>query len=113
MMDTCPKCHGEMWDNRNKKTNPKAPDFKCKDKACDGVIWPARDNRPQQVSEYRENISATQPVARQPDWDAIAEGKVRHGLVIAFIEKGAIYSKETCEEIERWQDYILSGVFKP
>ncbi len=31
-----------MWDNRSKKTNPKAPDFKCKDKDCDGVIWPPR-----------------------------------------------------------------------
>jgi single-strand DNA-binding protein len=39
----CPKCGGEMWDNRASKRNPKAPDFKCKDKACDGVIWPPRD----------------------------------------------------------------------
>ena len=23
----------------DKKTNPKAPDFKCKDKTCTGVIW--------------------------------------------------------------------------
>ena len=30
----CPKCGGEMWDNRDDKRNPKAPDFKCKDKAC-------------------------------------------------------------------------------
>src|SRR5690349_7402634 len=34
----CPKCGGEMWDNRASKRNPKAPDFKCKDKGCDGVI---------------------------------------------------------------------------
>jgi hypothetical protein len=40
---TCPKCSGEMWDNRPSKRNPKAPDFKCKDKACDGVVWPPRD----------------------------------------------------------------------
>ena len=39
----CPKCSGEMWDNRAAKRNPRAPDFKCRDKACDGVIWPARD----------------------------------------------------------------------
>jgi hypothetical protein len=31
-----------MWDNREGKKNPKAPDFKCKDKDCDGVIWPPR-----------------------------------------------------------------------
>jgi hypothetical protein len=39
----CPKCGGDMWDNRVGKRNPKAPDFKCKDRGCDGVIWPPRD----------------------------------------------------------------------
>ena len=39
----CPKCTGPMWDNREGKRNPKAPDFKCKDRECDGVIWPKRD----------------------------------------------------------------------
>lgn len=39
---TCPQCNGAMWDNREGKKNPKAPDFKCKDKACDGVIWPPK-----------------------------------------------------------------------
>lgn len=38
----CPICNGDTWDNRAKKTNPKAPDFKCKDKACTGVIWPPK-----------------------------------------------------------------------
>ncbi len=40
----CPKCQGPMWDNRVGKRNPKAPDFKCKDKECDGVVWPPRDS---------------------------------------------------------------------
>jgi hypothetical protein len=38
----CPKCGGPMWDNREGKKNPKAPDFRCKDKSCDGVIWPSK-----------------------------------------------------------------------
>ena len=38
----CPKCGGRMWDNRATKRNPKAPDFKCRDRSCDGVIWPQR-----------------------------------------------------------------------
>ena len=38
----CPKCAGRMWDNRATKRNPKAPDFKCRDRSCDGVIWPAK-----------------------------------------------------------------------
>lgn len=36
---TCPVCDGAMWDNREGKRNPKAPDFKCKDKECNGAIW--------------------------------------------------------------------------
>ena len=43
---SCPKCGGAMWDNRQSKRNPRAPDFKCRDKACDGVIWPPRDAVP-------------------------------------------------------------------
>lgn len=40
----CRDCGGEMWDNRNNKRNPKAPDFKCKDKVnCDGAAWIQKD----------------------------------------------------------------------
>jgi hypothetical protein len=39
---SCPKCGGPLWDNRETKKNPKAPDFKCRDKTCDGVIWPPK-----------------------------------------------------------------------
>ena len=42
----CPKCQGPMWDNRVGKRNPKAPDFKCKDRECDGVVWPPRGAKP-------------------------------------------------------------------
>lgn len=38
----CPKCGGRMWDNRLSKRNPKAPDFKCRSRSCDGVVWPSR-----------------------------------------------------------------------
>jgi len=43
----CPKCGGEMWDNRGDNNRRRAGgfklsnDFKCRDKACGGVIWPA------------------------------------------------------------------------
>jgi hypothetical protein len=40
---SCPKCEGAMWDNRESKRNPRAPDFKCKDASCGGVVWPPRD----------------------------------------------------------------------
>lgn len=43
--ESCPKCGGRMWDNRATKRNPKAPDFKCRDRSCDGVIWPSKDGK--------------------------------------------------------------------
>ena len=39
---SCPKCGGRMWDNRLSKRNPKAPDFKCRNRSCDGVVWPPK-----------------------------------------------------------------------
>ena len=49
----CPICGGPMWDDRATKRNPRAPDFKCKNKprerggpGCEGVIWPPRDGSP-------------------------------------------------------------------
>src|ERR671937_2730589 len=39
---SCPKCGGRMWDNRLTKRNPRAPDYKCRDRSCDGVIWPPK-----------------------------------------------------------------------
>jgi hypothetical protein len=52
-MPACPICGGAMWDDRATKRNPRAPDFKCKNKpkerggpGCEGVIWPPRDGSP-------------------------------------------------------------------
>lgn len=39
----CPVCKGDMWDNRGKKTNPKAPDFRCKDELCKFTYNPKSD----------------------------------------------------------------------
>ena len=39
---SCPRCGGRMWDNRLSKRNPKAPDYKCRSRACDGAVWPER-----------------------------------------------------------------------
>jgi hypothetical protein len=53
-----------MWDNRGKKKNPKAPDFKCKNKSCDGVIWPPkgknRDDYDQRPPDERDEKSSFQ-----------------------------------------------------
>ena len=54
----CPTCGGKMWDNRATKRNPKAPDFKCRDRACDGVIWPGK---------HRVAVPILTPRTRLPD----------------------------------------------
>ena len=62
---SCPTCSGTMWDNRPKKAsgdaNPKSPDFKCRDKACGGVIW-----------KYGEKPRGPVPQTRGPLLDAPA-----------------------------------------
>jgi hypothetical protein len=46
----CPKCGGRMWDNRLTKRNPKAPDYKCQNRSCDGVLWPPKPGEGQQIA---------------------------------------------------------------
>ena len=72
---SCPKCGGRMWDNRLSKRNPKAPDFKCRNRSCDGVIWPAKAG--QRASSNGRNASGdsssgplvpeTEPTAAETD----------------------------------------------
>lgn len=49
-----------MWDNRVSKTNPKQPDYKCRNRACDGVIWPPRNGTAQRTPAPQQN-TAPQP----------------------------------------------------
>jgi hypothetical protein len=72
----CPRCQGPMWDNRVGKKNPKAPDFKCKDRGCDGVIWPPRGAKPAEaVPAAPETAGAVAPgmpacpICGGPMWD--------------------------------------------
>jgi hypothetical protein len=56
---SCPKCGGRMWDNRLTKRNPKAPDYKCRDRSCDGVIWPSREPSAEHGEEHEEAVTAS------------------------------------------------------
>ena len=63
----CPKCGGRVWDNRASKRNPKAPDYKCRDRTCDGVIWPPKGapatRAPAAVGTGRDGRNADAEVA--------------------------------------------------
>jgi hypothetical protein len=68
---TCPRCQGPMWDNREGKRNPKAPDFKCKDRECDGVIWPPRNAGAPVAAAPSAGAAAASAVATQPPADGM------------------------------------------
>lgn len=68
----CPKCGGRTWDNRLSKRNPKAPDFKCRSRSCDGVIWPPRagekrNTAPAQASEPDNEGEYPRALLDEPD----------------------------------------------
>jgi hypothetical protein len=65
---SCPKCGGRMWDNRMSKRNPKAPDYKCRSRSCDGVVWPSRDTsaRPENESVSESRVGETAATAELP-----------------------------------------------
>jgi hypothetical protein len=67
-MPLCPLCCGPMWYDRTSKRNPRAPDFKCRNKprerggpGCEGVIWPARDGSPSPYPPSAPRRSAAPP----------------------------------------------------
>ena len=59
---SCPKCGGRMWDNRLSKRSPKAPDYKCRSRSCDGVVWPSRNS----ASDAESNDPASATTAELP-----------------------------------------------
>ena len=59
---SCPKCGGRMWDNRLTKRNPKAPDYKCRDRSCDGVIWPPKPAKSDTAEPVRAASEETQEI---------------------------------------------------
>ena len=63
---SCPKCAGRMWDNRLTKRNPKAPDYKCRDRGCDGVVWPDKGTRAageEAVAETEVSVPSDEPAS--------------------------------------------------
>src|SRR5947209_15439656 len=92
---TCPKCQGPMWDNREGKRNPKAPDFKCKDRECDGVVWPSRASA-SAASAKPAAAPADAPAAVQPPAD---------GMPACPICGGAMWDDRTSKRNPRAPDF--------
>lgn len=69
-------------------------------------------NQPQNAPQplQQANPTARTIVQDKPDWDAIAEGKVRHGVVCAFIQAGKFDVDVSI--IDYWVRYIIDGTVK-
>ena len=46
---------------------------------------------------------------KQPDWDKITEGKIRHGVAVEAFSKGMELTPENMREIEKWVQFIIHG----
>ena len=63
----CEVCGGECWDNRLNKKNPKGPDFKCKNKACEWAKWLKPDEKAKLEAEEKANPEPVKtPQSRGP-----------------------------------------------
>jgi hypothetical protein len=83
----CPKCGGRLWDNRVTKKNPKAPDYKCRDATCDGVIWPPKNGaapaaapRPAATAKAPMALGATMPWEEEET--GAAPTPTRHAVIV-------------------------------
>ena len=46
---------------------------------------------------------------KQPDWDKITAGKIRHGFAVAAFTNGMNMTDELCTQIECWVRYVVDG----
>ncbi len=46
---------------------------------------------------------------KQPDWNKITEGKIRHGVAVEAFSKGMELNKENAKLIEQWVQFIIHG----
>ena len=67
---SCPKCGGRMWDNRLSKRNPKAPDYKCRNRSCDGVIWPPKSGARASTNGRAATTDAAAPLVAEAEVEA-------------------------------------------
>ncbi|KKN22340.1 hypothetical protein LCGC14_0916060 [marine sediment metagenome] len=67
---------------------------------------PAPPQAPQAPPTSPQQTNARNKPNGQPDWDAIAEGKVRHGVVCACLQSGKEPDIGACDY---WVRYIIDG----
>jgi len=46
---------------------------------------------------------------KQPDWDKITEGKIRHGMAVEAFSKGMELNADNMKQIEKWVQFVILG----
>ena len=67
----------------------------------DGVTW--------EVTQSDGDFTIEKKTS--PDWDKIAEGKVRHGFAIEAYKLGYHLDKDTVDNINAWVRYVMVGAY--
>lgn len=73
-----------------------------------GAYSIAQKNDPMDVPMPTQQVVSEKP-RNESYIDPNAEGKVRHGVAIAFVERGIQLSPETKVQINEWTTYIMTG----
>tara|TARA_R100000773_G_C4220856_1_gene119668 strand:+ start:3184 stop:3600 length:417 start_codon:yes stop_codon:yes gene_type:complete len=47
---------------------------------------------------------------KQPNWDKITEGKIRHGFAIEAFKKDMKLSEDLMKDIDRWVYFVVHGL---
>ena len=98
------------------KTGKPYSEFKvCSVKGCEER--PNRLSNPQNITPPSPSQVPEAQVEEKPDWDAIAEGKVRHGVAVALLSSYGptmgLEDLELTEEKKRvvldWTKFIIEG----
>jgi len=64
----------------------------------------------QQGSQSGQQAPSRPPQGNKPDWDAISKGKVRHGVVCAYLQAG---QEPEINRVLYWVDFIMTGIIPP
>jgi|TARA_R110000787_G_scaffold282207_1_gene393952 hypothetical protein len=46
---------------------------------------------------------------KQPDWDKITEGKIRHGIAVEAFSNGMELNADNMKTIEKWVQFVIHG----
>ena len=47
--------------------------------------------------------------SKEPNWNEISKGKVRHGVACEYIKQNKPLNEEIAMDIERWVEFIMTG----